>query len=257
MSVNLFSSKEISIVANFAQQIKLGSAKDIGQKLAEQNVAAFNFRHADLKEAVNFSFIPNLTISEDRSLTELVRDLMVNSFTSKDDTPTNTLLSRILKNTIAIEFGKQDFDVHIGKQCRVKHSYNLINYVVGELKQCYKIATLDEDRKAFRIFNAQKGSVSLLECNQLSTQQVSTLVYKIEKPILEGKSVFIENSTLTAYKNHPDDFFTIELKEHATEQMVKTLEQFNAKKLRENIWKVSTNIITVLRDLCPKGSVYV
>jgi hypothetical protein len=257
MSVYLFSDKDISIVASFAQQIKLGDANAIGQQLAEQNVAAFNSRHANLTKEVNFTFIPNLTISQNRSLTELVRDLMVNSFTDKVDSTTNILTSRILRNSIAIEFGEQIFHDVIGKQCRVSHCYSLLNFVVAELPKGYKIASYDEDRKVFRIFNAQKSAVTLLGCNHLSTQQVGSLVYSIEKLILEGKSVFIENSSLTAYKNHPNDFYTIELKEFAPEQMVESLLRMNAINIADNIWKVSNNIITVLRDLCPKGSVYI
>lgn len=257
MSVNLFSSKEISIIANFAQLIKLGEAHEIGQALAEQNVAAFNFRHTDLNELVNFSHIPDIKISEGGSLTALVYELMTNSFTTQNDTPANILLSRILKNSIAIEFGEQIHLATVGKQCRVTHCYALINYVVADLGKAYKIATYDDDRQSFRVFNSHKSAVSLLNCNQLSAQQVDTLLYNLERPILEGKSVFIENCSLTVFKNHPDNFFTIELKELAPAFMGEKLIQFNATIIGKNIWKVSNDIIYILRELCPRGSVHV
>jgi hypothetical protein len=257
MSVNLYSDKDISIVGNFAERIKLGSAAEISLQLAQQNVAAFNLRHSNLSEECNFVYVPDAAIIHANSLTGLVRELMTNSFTTTENTPANTLLSRIFINSIAIEFGVQLFQEVIGKQCRVKHNYNLINYIVEEKKHGYRIATYDDEKNMFRLFNAQKNSVETLTCNQLSAQQVGTLVYSIEKPILAGDSVFIENNILTAYKNNQDDSLTVELKNEATEVMVESLYKFKAKKLSDKVWRVSINVLTLLRELCPSGKVYV
>jgi hypothetical protein len=257
MSVYLFSSDEVSIVANFAQKIRLGDAANIGLMLATQNADAFNSRHSNSAEKVKFVLNPDAILTYDRSLSALIRDLMVNSFISNEETPAYILLCRIFRNSIAMEFGQQEFHAYIGKQCRVKHSYNLIHYIVGELKHGYRIATLDDERNIFRIFNAHKEAVDVLGCNQLSLQQVSTLTYKIENPILKGKSVFLENNTLTAFKNHPETDFTIELKRQASTSMIDSLEKFKARNVSKNIWKVSANIIVVLRELCPRGSVYI
>ena len=257
MSVDLFSDKEISIVANFAERINLGDAQHLGHLLAQQNVNAFNSRYSNFEEKVNFKLVSNTEALVDNSLTSVVYDLIVNSYTDQKNSHACLLLSRILKNTIAIEFGEQEFHGTIGKQCRVKHTYNRINYVVAEQRHGLRIASFDEVRNCFRLFNAHKEAVTLLGCNQLSLQQVSSLIYRIEKPILDEQCVLIENNTLKAFKDNPEDVFTIEFKVSADEQMIKLLKKFNAHCLRDNIWQVSSNIISVLRELCPRGSVYV
>lgn len=257
MSVIKFSDHDISIIGNFAAKIKLGGANEISFQLAKQNQEAFNLRHSNFKEEFSFKHYPDAALPQGQSIIELVRSLMVNSFISKEGTLTDTLISRIFKNTIVIEFGEQSFAPVIGKRCRVKHNHNLINFVVDELKHCYKIASFDESKQVFRLFNAQKESVTTLNCNQLSSQQVSSLIYKIEKPILEGKSRIIENNTLVAYKILPDDLFTIEFKDQVTDHMIKTLNNFSANNLKENVWQVSDNIFALLRILCPRGHVYI
>lgn len=257
MSVIIFSDHDISIIGNFAEKIKLGSANEICKELAKQNLEAFNLRHSNLKEEYSFKYIPNAEISQGRSIIELVRGLMVNSFINKEGTPTDKLISRIYKNTIAIEFGEQSFAPVIGKQCKVKHNFNLINFIVDELKHGFKIASFDESKQVFRLFTAQKESVTPIICNQLSLQQVSSLIYKIEKPILEGKSRIIENSILVAYKILPNDLFTIEFKDQLSDQMINILNDFSAKVLRENVWQVPDNIYGLLRRLSPRGHVYI
>lgn len=257
MSVHLFSDKEISLVANFAERIRLGDAQHLGHLLAQQNVNAFNFRYSNIQKKVNFQLVPNTEKLDDKFLTRVAYDLIVNSYTDQKNSPACLLLSRILKNTIAIEFGEQLFHSTIGKQCRVKHNYNRLNFVVAELRYGLRIASFDDEQGSFRLFNAHKEAVTLLACNQLSVQQARTLTLKIEKPILDEQCVFIENNNFKAFKDNPDDVFTIEFKVGANDQMIQTLKKFNAHCLRDNIWQVSTNIISVLRELCPRGSIYV
>ncbi|MFT5851570.1 MAG: hypothetical protein ACI87J_001543 [Colwellia sp.] len=257
MSVTILSDYEISIIGNFAEKIKLGKANEICTQLAKQNLEAFNLRNNSLKEEYSFKYVPNADIPQGRSIIESVRVLMVNSFINKEGTLTDKLISRIYKNTIAIEFGEQLFEPFIGKQCRVKHNYNLINFIVGEFKRGFKIASFDESKQVFRLFNAQKDSVTALSCNHLSLQQVNSLIYKIEKPILEDKSRIIENSVLVAYKILPDDLFTLEFKDQISDKTLTILNDFSVKHLKGNVWQVPDNIYELLRRLSPRGHVYI
>jgi hypothetical protein len=78
MSVTILSDYEISIIGNFAEKIKLGTANEICTQLAKQNLEAFNLRHNSLKEEYSFKYVPNAVIPQGRSIIESVRVLMVN-----------------------------------------------------------------------------------------------------------------------------------------------------------------------------------
>lgn len=255
MSVIPFSNKDISTIGNYAESINLGEAVQVSEKIAFQNNTAFNLRNSTQKNEFSFQYIADAKLQEGSCITRLIEGVMVNSFIGKEANATDDLISRIFTNSIAIEFGEQIFHSCIGKRCRVSHCYNTICYIVEEKSKGYRIATYDDEVKGFRLFNALKTTVTIIDCNPISLQQVSTLMYKIEKPILCAKSLITDNKTLVAYQNLPSNSFTIEFKDQLSDSMIRALGSFNAKKLKNNAWQVSENIITLLRELTPIGRV--
>lgn len=199
MSVSILLNKQISCLANFAQEHNLGSASLVGSILLAQNVKTSNARYGE-NESVEF------ILSDDAISSGEVYDLasyyLSNSREGLEGSKAYELMVGICKNAIHPLSSSHTLDPLMGLPIRLKsHSFSGTAYILDTVSEyMFEVLLFSLDTNEWVTTHALKSSVVFIEVSQsqlnfqLSIEQVAGIKMaeknkRVERQLAQEKSI--------------------------------------------------------------------